>query len=234
MGCATKCVAIVFFIFNFVFAILGIAVIILGVLLQLEVINYILPASVSHEPSEFLPIVIIVIGGTIVVVSLFGCFSVGKGGVRLLTTYIIILVILFALQICLGFYVMFTTNCEVGLQNTIDGEFGQMINNYANNTEVQERVDLLQQKLHCCGIHNASDWTSIPPSCCEENKQCSAGSAQLFGRGCSRAILDNFLNTTTLIYIMCFGFSIFNILGVIFAAVLVTSINNDLRRRNEY
>ncbi|KRT85061.1 Tetraspannin, partial [Oryctes borbonicus] len=211
MGCATKCVAFAFFIFNFIFALLGIAVVILGVLLQLDVINYVLPASITHEPSEFIPIVIIVIGGTILVVSLFGCFSVGKGGVRLLITYIIILVILFALQICLGFYVMFTTNCEVGLQNNIDAEFDRMISDYGNNTKVKERVDALQQQFHCCGAHNVSDWTTIPLSCCEDNKPCHAGSAQIFGKGCSRAILNNFLNTTTLIYIMCFGFSIFNV-----------------------
>ncbi|KAK9693601.1 Tetraspanin family [Popillia japonica] len=234
MGCATKCVAFSFFFFNLIYAILGVAIIILGVLLHLEVINYLKPANIAHEPSGFLPIVIIVLGGTIIIVSLFGCFGVGKGGVKLLTTYIIILVILFALKLCLGFYIMFTTNCEVGLQNNIESEFKLMINEYSNNTAIQHKVDEIQQKLHCCGVTNSLDWTSIPASCCEDNKQCHAGSQELFARGCSRLILDNFLNVTQIIYILCFAFSVFNILGVIFAGLLITSIKNDHRRSNDY
>lgn len=52
----------------------------------MNIINYVLPAALIHDPLEFIPIVIIVIGGTIIVVSLFGCFGVGRGNTKLLTT----------------------------------------------------------------------------------------------------------------------------------------------------
>ncbi|XP_022918280.1 CD63 antigen-like [Onthophagus taurus] len=238
MGCATKCVAWFVFIFNIILACLGIAILTVGILFQLNVINYIIPVTDVKESLDYLPIIIIVIGSLIFLTGILGCISAGRGNTKLLWTYVVVLILIFAIQICLGVFIMFQVHCETDIQNRINSHLLEGINNYnGNNTVIKTRIDALQRRFDCCGIESPNDWNTdgsgvLPPSCCENNEKCGINSDDIFTRGCGPLILDNFNNVVRITYILAFAVAAQQFMGVIFAFILITSIRNEERRSN--
>ncbi|RZC37458.1 Tetraspannin domain containing protein, partial [Asbolus verrucosus] len=131
------------------------------------------------------------VGVIIFLIAAFGCFGALKGNSCLLTTYAVILIILFILQIVLG------ALSFVALQND-GGELDDKITKIVRETftnESQDIIDDIQREasgiFECCGVSGSTYWTEeigyTPNSCCE-NDDCVNN--QPYQQGCITAFKD--------------------------------------------
>uniref|UniRef100_K7F500 CD63 molecule n=1 Tax=Pelodiscus sinensis TaxID=13735 RepID=K7F500_PELSI len=81
-GCM-RCVKFLVFFFNFLFWLCGIALIVIGIYVQMELNNTLIMSSASASGA---PIVIIVVGVVIFFVSFFGCCGAWKESYCMVTT----------------------------------------------------------------------------------------------------------------------------------------------------
>nr|XP_032641488.1 CD63 antigen [Chelonoidis abingdonii] len=83
-----KCVKFLVFFFNFLFWLCGVALIVIGILVQIDLNKTLVMSSASASGA---PIVIIVVGVVIFFVSFFGCCGASKENYCMVTTFAILL-----------------------------------------------------------------------------------------------------------------------------------------------
>ncbi|KAM6977573.1 CD63 antigen [Aplochiton taeniatus] len=162
-----KCVKYLLFLSNFIFWLCGLALIILGVLVQIALHKTLL----IQDASASAPLVIIAVGVVILFISFFGCCGACKESHCMVTMFSVLLCLIIIVEIgaAIAAYVFRGKVTEV-VQNSLT----EMITRYSNSSEEFKKVvDRLQEDLKCCGIHNSSDWVhfkpdsdSVPDSCC--------------------------------------------------------------------
>ncbi|XP_064592320.1 tetraspanin-3-like [Zonotrichia leucophrys gambelii] len=95
-------------------------------------------------------------------------------------------------------------------------------------------VDEIQRKLHCCGVHNYTDWlkasslhhpTCVPESCCKEKHSLCRGDLghveQLSEEGCLKKLEDQLCFSMLYIFWSCIVLSILEILAAVSNCILM-------------
>ncbi|XP_053480734.1 CD63 antigen-like [Ictalurus furcatus] len=163
-----KCVKFLFFFFNFIFWLCGLALIIVGVVVKTAITK--IPA-IQELASNGSPIVIIVVGAVIFLIASFGCCGAWKDNYCMVTTFVILLSIIIIIEtgIAIGAYVL-----KGKLEDLPEKIVQEMLRNYTTNPDVRKGLDKLREELKCCGAVNSSDWVffkpdknSVPDSCCK-------------------------------------------------------------------
>ncbi|EHB12299.1 Tetraspanin-3 [Heterocephalus glaber] len=116
-------------------------------------------------------VVIIAVGALLFVIGLIGCCATIWESCCGLTTFVIILLLVFVTEVVvvdLGYVYRAKVQSEV--DHSI--QKGCKTSNGTNPGAASRATDYVQRQLHCCGIHNYSDWEtknqSVPLSCCRE------------------------------------------------------------------
>ncbi|MCJ8741425.1 hypothetical protein PDJAM_G00070580 [Pangasius djambal] len=224
-----KCVKFLFFFFNFIFWLCGLALIIVGVLAKTAVTN--LPA-IKQVASTASPIVIIVVGVVVFFIAFFGCCGAWKDNYCMVTTFAILLsfIIIIEIGIAIAAYVF-----RSKITDLVDEGLQDMIKEYKTNPEVKDGMDKMQQELKCCGVVNASDWVdykpdkvSVPDSCCKNvTDNCGAGGIKggnIFKEGCATALEDFLKKNALWVGVAALVIAFIEILGVVFACTLMRGI----------
>ncbi|KAK6308280.1 hypothetical protein J4Q44_G00215510 [Coregonus suidteri] len=164
-----KCVKYLLFFFNFIFWLCGLALIVLGVLVQVALHSTVVINNVSASSA---PIVLIVVGVIIFFIAFFGCCGAWKESYCMVSMFSILLGLIIITEIgaAIAGYV-FRGNLTVIVHESLN----DMVTKYSNGTdEFKKALDKLQIDLKCCGVSNATDWrgnfgsenNSVPDSCC--------------------------------------------------------------------
>ncbi|XP_060794542.1 CD63 antigen [Neoarius graeffei] len=225
-----KCVKYLFFFFNFIFWVCGLALIVVGVLAKTEITN--LP-GVKAVASTSSPIVIIVVGAVIFFIAFFGCCGAWKENYCMVTMFAVLLCLIIVVEIgiAIAAYVL-----RGQLQQLVDDGLKEAIKNYKKQADVKDEVDKMQEQMKCCGAVNASDWEdydldkkSVPDSCCKNvTKNCGKGAlkepTKIYTEGCG-TVLENFLKKNILwVGVAALVIAFIEILGVVFACTLMRGI----------
>ncbi|CAB1329960.1 unnamed protein product [Coregonus sp. 'balchen'] len=139
-----KCVKYLLFFFNFIFWLCGLALIVLGVLVQVALHSTVVINNVSASSA---PIVLIVVGVIIFFIAFFGCCGAWKESYCMVS--------------------MLTVIVHESLNDMVTKYSN-------GTDEFKKALDKLQIDLKCCGVSNATDWrgnfgsenNSVPDSCC--------------------------------------------------------------------
>ncbi|KAF4077953.1 hypothetical protein AMELA_G00193780 [Ameiurus melas] len=148
------------------------------------------------------PIVIIVVGAVIFLITSIGCCGVWKDNYCMVTTFVVLLLIIIIIEtviLAISVYVW---------KGKLEDLPEKMMQDYTSNPDIQKGLDDIQEELKCCGAVNASDWVffksdkiSVPDSCCKNvSPNCGAGA----------------LKNANKIYIV--------ILGIVFSCTLMAGI----------
>lgn len=170
MDKSIKCVKYLLFLFNLIFTISGLALIITGVVVQARYSSYL-----DFLGDNFLntPVLLIIVGCIIFVVTFFGCFGTIKENYCMTLTFAFLLGIIFLVEIGAGI-----AACQLKSQvNDIVGdnmEEGMQNYNKTGYEGVTQTWDLIQDQLNCCGTDGYMDWVNttysmgmnVPSSCC--------------------------------------------------------------------
>ncbi|NP_001082546.1 CD63 molecule L homeolog isoform X1 [Xenopus laevis] len=228
-----KCVKFLMFFFNFVFWVCGIALIAIGIYVQIQ-LNHTL--IMKNATSSGTPIAIIVVGLVIFLIAFFGCCGALKENYCMVTTFAVVLVLIFLVEIAaaIAAYVY-----KDKLRTAFEESFKDGMSRYNNTKEMADSIDLLQKEFKCCGAFNSTDWkqyapfvgtTNVPDSCCK-NITAGCGKApfppnSINTDGCANGIDQWVKKNIGIVAGVALGIALFEILGIIFACCLMKGIRS--------
>ncbi|XP_063282408.1 CD63 antigen [Pelobates fuscus] len=226
-----KCVKYLMFIFNFIFWICGVALIALGIYVQVQLNHSIL---IKNASSSGAPIVIIAVGVVIFFISFFGCCGAVKENYCMVTTFAVLLVLIFLVEIAAAIagYVLRDKARTAFQEVFIDG-----MKNYTTK-DISEAINAAQRDFKCCGAANYTDWdkygpfigkNEVPDSCCKnETKDCGKNynTTNINTDGCVEGIYTMIKGNIAIIAGVALGIAFFEILGIIFACCLMKGIRS--------
>uniref|UniRef100_A0A0B8RY74 Tetraspanin n=1 Tax=Philothamnus irregularis TaxID=1899461 RepID=A0A0B8RY74_9SAUR len=224
-----KCIKYLMFFFNFIFWLCGIALIALGIFVQIELKNTLVmtsPASASAAP-----IVILSVGVIVFFISFFGCCGAVKENYCMVTTFAVLLTIIFLVEIAAAITgYIFKDKVKTVIKNEIQEE----MNSY--NSSGPNILDDLQRKYNCCGINSYTDWfnvtqlkpNKVPSSCCKNGMDCTKNPTRenTFEEGCVKEIEDWLRRHIVIVAAVALGIAFFELLGIIFACCLMKGIRS--------
>ncbi|XP_053311582.1 CD63 antigen [Spea bombifrons] len=225
-----KCVKYLVFIFNFLFWICGIALIALGIYVQIQLNNSII---IKNASSSGAPIVIIAVGVIIFLISFFGCCGAAKENYCMVTTFAVLMVLIFLVEIAAAIagYVL-RDKVRVAFEDT----FIDSMKKYNTTKDVTDAVNSLQQEFHCCGGNSSSDWAKygpyanssvVPDSCCRTpSVGCGKNASNIYTEGCVEEIASSIKKNVAIVAGVALGIAFFEILGIIFACCLMKGIRS--------
>ncbi|KAM3933637.1 CD63 antigen [Leptodactylus fuscus] len=225
-----KCVKYLVFIFNFLFWICGCALIGLGIFLLVQMHN---PQVFKNASTFGPPIVIIAVGVVIFFISFFGCCGAAKENYCMVTTFAVLMVLIFLVEIAAAIAGYVYRN---QLQQAFTDSITDGLKNYKNSTEVQKGIDDMQRDFKCCGAANSSDWRNydpfkgtnqVPDSCCKTiTKDCGKNATAIYTEGCVSTIENLLKRNIGIVAGVALGIAFFEILGIVFACCLMKGIRS--------
>lgn len=229
MGCATGVVKYLVFIANLVFALAGLALVIIGVMYKFN------SEATKVLPNDFglAPILSIIIGAIVFITASLGCCGAVKESTCMLTTYAIILLSIFIIQLAIGIYAFLQIKDPHDFRNTIRKSYQDTFNHRNQNHEANETIQLTQRWLKCCGVDGPDDWNSnsLPPSCCENTPNvCYSSSPNLHHEGCAQKMFEFLKSGSNFVGYAAIGIALIEVIGAIFGLCLASSIRNHYRR----
>ncbi|CAH0554486.1 unnamed protein product [Brassicogethes aeneus] len=228
MGCATGLVKYFVFLANLIFALAGLALIIIGCLYKFHYSE-----ASAALPSDFslAPWLSIIIGGIVFVTAFLGCCGAVKESTCMLTTYAIILLTIFIVQVAIGIYAFLQIKDTNEFRHSIRQNYQKAFDKRDQTPQANETIQLVQSVMHCCGVDGPDDWNYLPPTCCEnKDKNCGKASSNLFQIGCSEALFTFFEKSFKIIGGVVIGVAAAEIIGAVFGLCLSSSIRNHYRR----
>ncbi|KAM9351312.1 CD63 antigen [Symphorus nematophorus] len=228
-----KCVKFLLFFFNFIFWLCGLALVVLGILVQMALHNTFM---IKDPSASGAPIVIIGVGVVIFFIAFFGCCGAWKENYCMVTTFAVLisLVIIVEIAAAIAGYI-FRKKISAVVQDSLT----DMINNYNNGTdEFKKTVDQLQEDLKCCGVNSSSDWrtfkpegNSVPDSCCVNvTAKCGIGAmtdaSKVHQKGCHDAVEALLKRNIQWVIVAALVIAFLQIMGIVFACMLMRGIRS--------
>ncbi|XP_050445982.1 CD63 antigen-like [Cataglyphis hispanica] len=226
------CVKYLLFLFNLIFAITGIVFISVGAVILVVYKGY-----NNFVDSWFFaaPVLMIIVGVIVFLVSFFGCCGAVKENHCMIITFSVLLLLIFALELGAGItgYMMRGEVANM-LENRLNGTMRQ----YKDNDDIRRSWDIMQHDLQCCGMNGPVDWSrigfegsNVPESCCKEissqSNSCDANSIQVNGDGCMWKLQSAIENNAMILGGVGIGIALIQLIGVIFACCLARSIRRE-------
>lgn len=230
MDCGASLVKYLVFLFNLIFAISGVVLLVIGVLFRTKSAEIIEP--LESTALGVAPILVIIVGAVIFVIAFFGCCGAIRESSCMLTTYGIILLVLFILQVAIGVFAYLQIKDEDQFKSLVRNGLQTTFNKYNTDPTAKEEFDLIQYTVHCCGVNSFLDWgLNVPPSCCKDkNPQCSPLSLDLYRKGCTEKVFVTVTDNVKNIAIVVIALSATELIAAIFSFCLSSSIRSDRRR----
>ncbi|KAM7405153.1 hypothetical protein PAMP_012437 [Pampus punctatissimus] len=228
-----KCVKYLLFFFNFIFWLCGLALIIVGILVQVSLHNTVL---IKDAAASGAPIVIIVVGVVIFFIAFFGCCGACKENYCMVTTFAVLLVFVILVEIAAAIAGYVFRN---KLSNVVQDSLTEMIAEYNNSTaEFRKTVDNMQKDLKCCGVNSSTDWkhfkpdgNSVPDSCCVNvTTNCGIGAmtdtAKVHQKGCHTAVEALLKKNILWVIVAALVIAFLQIMGIVFSCMLMRGIRS--------
>uniref|UniRef100_A0A8C5ME09 Tetraspanin n=1 Tax=Leptobrachium leishanense TaxID=445787 RepID=A0A8C5ME09_9ANUR len=221
--------------FSFVFWVAGLAMVTVGIWAKISLQEY-LVLSTNDYPNT--PLILLVSGAAVLLWGFLGCLSAAGEKRCLLRIYgvfqlaVLIAGLAFRLQ-------------KYGLQDAVVS--------YSEDDEKADALDVIQQALHCCGVHSYKDWLespwsieqqeqrfhpgysngSVPFSCCQVRRGCHnspvlQGAPGIHRDGCFKKVCDFVSDNMFYIATAALGLALMQVVGIILTCLLSWSLRRFL------
>ncbi|XP_072051311.1 tetraspanin-3-like [Amphiura filiformis] len=166
------------------------------------------------------------------IVGFIGCLTSCKEKSRCLhITFFVMLLVIVMMEIT-GAVLAIVYKDEVN--TAIETGMTQAINSYNDEDNVQESWDYMQETLHCCGVHNYTDWektpwgqvpehkNQVPDSCCKElTENCGKDLSKdnIYHKGCYKMLYDDVKEYLAWIIATAILFALVQIFGLVCTCV---------------
>lgn len=199
LGCGPLTVKYLVFIFNFIFFISGLLLIIVGGIAQ-----GFFAANMDFfgERYETPAIGIIILGGIILIISFFGCCGAKRENVFMLRVFAGLMVLTLILEFAAAITVAVM---RPNIEELVKKNMNDTMKKYGEpKNTITEAWDNLQENYDCCGTTNYTDWSTtaystnstvngVPDSCCK-----------IVETGCGHGIFDGSTPLSTIYVTPCY------------------------------
>lgn len=227
------------FIFNLLFLLAGLALIIIGAVATAKLTPY---STVAGVHFNGVGVFLIVIGFVVFLISFFGCLGAYKENYCLLIVFIVLMVVTLLLLIAAVITAFVMRNQVTGW---ITDGFDGMIKEYKkpDNKPITDLWDAIQKDMECCGSRNNTDWlrneylnqtSSTPDSCCKtvvpacgDHQANPIPADKVYTKGCSGKVSDSVFSNVVAVGGAAVAIGILMLIGIIFASCLATAIRKD-------
>lgn len=228
-NCCESLVKYFILFWNILFTLAGFVLIGFGAWSQLSAKDYLNFLGDNYVNT---PIFLIIVGGVICVVALFGCCGAWMEKKWLMYMYAAFLVIIIICQIGAG---AATYMLKSELSEEVSKNMKNGMENYgkAQYEGVTHTWDIVQHELKCCGVENSADWAekrndtfapnTYPDSCCDPNIVDKCGSdpqVKKFDVGCFKLFEGQFVDNIKTIGGVALGVAAVEFLVVCIACCL--------------
>uniref|UniRef100_A0A8C7WL86 Tetraspanin n=1 Tax=Oncorhynchus mykiss TaxID=8022 RepID=A0A8C7WL86_ONCMY len=134
--------------------------------------------------------------------------------------------------------------CIMQVEDQVNHSIQKVYDEYnGTNTDAPSRaIDYVQRQLHCCGIHNYSDWrntrwfkesrnNSVPVSCCKPNISNCTGTmsrpGDLYPEGCEALVVKKLKEIMMYVIWAALTFAAIQMLGMLCACVVLCRRGHD-------
>lgn len=240
----------VFFAFNFLFWVLGLATLGVGIAARIKLKDY--DSLLGNNGSVSTAMNILICAGVFVaLIGFLGCCGAIRSNKTMLIIYAALVVLVFILEIAAGALAYTKKDAVVAaVVKTIKEE---VVSNYgkAKTTDagkaIDKAMDKLQTTLYCCGIEGPKDYenntawrtkvnetnvalTKVPSSCCHSTKPavngaCPIGNSQTVG--CKTKVEKFLKDHIWQIGGVGIGIAFVQVIGVVVAVVLIRDISHE-------
>lgn len=215
-----SCIKYLMFVFNFVFVICGIVLIIIGALVHNENYTYFLNSRYVTAPN-----ILIAVGCIIFILAFLGCCGAVKENHCMVMTFGILLFLIFIIEIAGGIAAYVNR-----------GELEGFLKESMNSTIQQQQADAkkiwdeMQIKWECCGVDGPADYPEgkVYDSCCgasKENESCTVDTA--YKKGCFDQMLDKVKSGIGRVGGVAIGIAVVELIGVMFSWCLASAIKKE-------
>ncbi|XP_076618616.1 tetraspanin 6 isoform X1 [Colletes latitarsis] len=233
MGCGMGMIKYLLFIFNFIFAVCGLGIVAIAVVLHLQLSQV---TKFMDTNFMFPSISLMVIGSIIFLVSFFGCCGAIRESHCMTVTFASCLLFILLIQVAVAVYSFVVLSNNDNRVNIADG-YKKIFQSYYLNHEDEGFVDFIQNELHCCGVTSSSDFyrlqnstNTIPASCCGKQPKEICEPKESYPDGCGSTLTDAFKKAGTVLGGVAIGIAGVELIGIIFSLYLANSIKNAERR----
>lgn len=225
------CVKYLLFVFNLIFAITGIVFISVAAVILVMYNGY-----GTFVDSWFFaaPVLMILVGIIVFLVSFFGCCGAVKENHCMIITFSVLLLLIFALELGAGIsgYMM-----RGEVRSMLENRLQITMPEYKSNEATKRSWDIMQHDLNCCGMNSYLDWETngfanhtLPDTCCKElsvQTKCDPNSVPFFHEGCVEKLQLTIERNAVVLGSVGIGIALTQLLGVIFACCLARSIRRE-------
>lgn len=207
------------FFFNFLFWLSGLALIIIGAFIRDKYGDYF-----SYADNSFanVPVFLIVVGVIVFCVGFLGCCGAIKENYCMVTTFAVLLGIIFILEIVAG-AVGFAYKSKVEKKAT--DALNRAKSNYDKEKGAKAFLNWAQQRFKCCEKVNSTE--NCPKG---EVKSCYKGencNGTKYTGDCKQGFIDFVENNLVVIGAVALAIAFVQILGIIFACCLMKAIKGE-------
>ncbi|XP_071099933.1 CD9 antigen-like isoform X2 [Haliotis cracherodii] len=218
LGSCYTCIKYLMFAFNFLFWLLGMAILAIGIWVRVDPnFSQYMDQTVSSNPTYVAAYLFIAVGCVVVVIGFFGCCGAIRESQCLLGLFFISLFIIFCVLLGAGIY------CVVQKDSIKDlvGDFLQKsVDDYRERQQAKEAMDNIQKNLECCGAKTGSEdypiATGVPETCKPVN----------YKRPCAEKLFKTLSSHLIIVAGVAIGIALIMILGMIFSMVLCCAIRD--------
>jgi len=231
-----KCIKYILFVFNLIFYLAGIVLIVAGALVQTMFRDYFVFFGGQFNAAAIL---LIIVGIIVFFIGFFGCCGAYKENHCMLMTFTVLLGIVFILEVAAAIAAKILNN---ELRQLVRNKMNDAIVNYQPGKSAQV-WNKTQEKLHCCGSVNYTDWknnpglsntSSVPDSCCKTvSPDCGKGTlsdpdpTQIYHDGCANTLIGMAEKNIVIIGVVALVLAFIQIVGIIIACCLAAAIRKD-------
>ncbi|CAH0554491.1 unnamed protein product [Brassicogethes aeneus] len=212
MGCASGFVKVILQTANVLLCLAGLVLIAIGGFALTNVCKY------DLQSFQLGPIFTIVVGSIIFLISLMGCFGVFQENSWMLSSYVVLLLGIFIVQVGLGIYSFMEINNDYQLQHTITKQLDII---YKNDKD-HEFKNMIEKGLQCCIIYYDNNYDGFitsalgRPICMDPTVLT-----------CDKTIFNLIRASFKYIAFTLLGMLITQLICSVFAIILVNSIKNE-------
>ncbi|CAH2041196.1 unnamed protein product, partial [Iphiclides podalirius] len=216
MGCGEFLVKYILFFTNLFFALAGLALLGLGIAVQLQIASVVNIADVSFQVA---PISSMVVGSIIFLIAFLGCCGAIRESNCMLVTFSILMIVLMILKITLA------TLIFVNLDSVVS-EVPRFLNEAFNRDRVAFQE--VERTFQCCGPNGPLSYQNItlPETCCASTP-CTIINAY---SGCDDKVKDLLETFGLAIGVVAIIIVAIELVAVVFGLCLANHVRNKSRR----
>jgi len=205
MDCGHKCLKYLLFLFNFLFWVLGIVVLGVGIYSRIKSSNY--DTLLGDGGISSAANILIASGIFVSLIGFVGCCGAIKESKPMLVIYFILVLLIFVLEIAAG--ILAYTKKDL-MEEHLTKNLNTIVSENYGKTDTASKgmskaLDWFQEQVKCCGSNGPADWSTSywnstttglvgPKSCCKaavaSNADCNKELANLYPTGCVAAGKD--------------------------------------------